>query len=183
MDRTPILTQNEASEPGFATCRHIPFLYSTHFPHLMQQIYRCWAFWNHHKNNKKTPVFLTLDEGTVLENYLVKQPFYRGLIEIFPAMGIKVVRPSQVGIESYMAEDSFIVGIRRQIMDWLYFNVPNRIGLTWYWSNSWRDVSARSMVPSLSHNAPPLTQFPPHSPQNKQQRADKVERRDTLHNV
>eukprot|EP00588_Corethron_pennatum_P001134 CAMPEP_0194291078 /NCGR_PEP_ID=MMETSP0169-20130528/42676_1 /TAXON_ID=218684 /ORGANISM="Corethron pennatum, Strain L29A3" /LENGTH=538 /DNA_ID=CAMNT_0039038853 /DNA_START=87 /DNA_END=1703 /DNA_ORIENTATION=+ len=36
----------------YATCRHQNYPFSDHFPHFMQQLYRCWSFWESYPNHQ-----------------------------------------------------------------------------------------------------------------------------------
>lgn len=98
MDKVAVLEQKDPSRPAYATCRQFPYMLSAHFPHLMQQIYRCWSFWQNHP--EKIAVFLTVDENTEIHR-MMGQAFNRGILEILPDMGVQVVRPSDVGLGSF----------------------------------------------------------------------------------
>lgn len=86
-DEMPILLPSSSESKPYATCKIYQeyYEYSRHFPHLMQQFYRCWVYWQSFPNYQ--PVLLT-DHHWIFHSGF---PFTNDLITLLPKMGVKIV--------------------------------------------------------------------------------------------
>jgi hypothetical protein len=89
LDEIPVLVQTNSSQPPFATCQFKNYPFSAHFPHFMQQFYRCWSFWQHHSD--KIAVFLTTPKKSNHYRRAMIRPFTSGLMKILPQMGVQIM--------------------------------------------------------------------------------------------
>lgn len=81
-----------SSGQGYATCRFMDYQYSFFFPHLAQQLFRCWSFWR--ANEHKTPIFVT--SGEYHWKLAMDKEFNRGIIGAIQQAGVHVLNASSV---------------------------------------------------------------------------------------
>ena len=83
---TPVLTPHSSN----ATCEiFLWFPYAGHFPHFMQQFYRCWSFWNAYPLLKKQMV---IQNHSRLRTKIQRQGFTRAFMRLLPQLGIDLVK-------------------------------------------------------------------------------------------
>ncbi len=86
-----LVPRNNDGHP-YASCRFMDYQYSFFFPHLAQQLFRCWAFWRAHSD--KTPAFVITDDyhwKLAMDN-----EFNRGLINAIQHVGVQVFNMSNM---------------------------------------------------------------------------------------
>jgi hypothetical protein len=93
MDKIPVLLQTNSSQLPFATCQFKNYAFSAHFPHFMQQFFRCWSFWQHHSD--KIAVFLTTRKKSNHYRRAMVRPFTSGLMKVLPQMGVQVMEAAK----------------------------------------------------------------------------------------
>lgn len=94
LDRVPPLLVHKTSQPPFASCQFKNWEYSAHMPHYMQQLYRCWSFWNQYPHHK--PVLITTHRKSNHYRRAMQRPFTSGLSQLMPQMGIEVMDIKQL---------------------------------------------------------------------------------------
>jgi hypothetical protein len=99
-DQNPVLVRSNASQKPYATCTLGAYVFYDHFPHFMQQLYRCWSFWQ--QNSDKQPVFILAPKLLKPKkwNQAMRKEFTRGMLRLLPQVGIKVIdSPADVEAE------------------------------------------------------------------------------------
>ena len=83
---TPVLISHSSN----ATCEiYFYFGAAGHFPHFMQQFYRCWSFWNAYPLLKKQMV---IQNHSRLRTKIQRQGFTRAFMRLLPQLGIDLVK-------------------------------------------------------------------------------------------
>ena len=81
----PVLISHSSN----ATCEiYFYFGAAGHFPHFMQQFYRCWSFWNAYPLLKKQMV---IQNHNGLRTTIQHQGYTRALMRLLPQLGIDLV--------------------------------------------------------------------------------------------
>ena len=96
-DEQPILKfqdqqQSQSSQRNlyYATCQLMKYEFHAHLPHYMQQLFRCWSFWQHYPHH--VPAFITQPKKSLPYRRAMVRPFTHGLVtKILPEMGIQVL--------------------------------------------------------------------------------------------
>lgn len=76
----------------YATCRFVDYQYSFYFPHVAQQVFRCWSFWLAHPD--KTPVFVTSQEYHW--KLAMEKEFNRGIMQTIQQYGVQILNSSSI---------------------------------------------------------------------------------------
>jgi hypothetical protein len=95
IDNESVLKRSNSSEKPYATCQFRNYQFSGHFPHFMQQFFRCFSFWLHHSD--KTPVFVPTAKRSKHMRRAKLRPFTAGLLKLLRQLDIQMVEPSEVG--------------------------------------------------------------------------------------
>ena len=95
VDNEPVLKRSNSTEKPYATCQFRNYQFSAHFPHFMQQLFRCWSFWMHHSPDK-TPIFVPTARRSPHMRRAKIRPFTLGLLKLLPKIGVKMIEPTEV---------------------------------------------------------------------------------------
>jgi hypothetical protein len=90
---------SERQQQPYATCKHQPYRFSQHFPHFMQQLWRCWSFWRSLPDHQ--PLLLTPKYNPEIKPYkqefqkAFEKEFTRGMWSLLPKLGVTIVNHSE----------------------------------------------------------------------------------------
>jgi hypothetical protein len=83
--------QKQQKQKPYATCVLGGYRFFDHFPHFMQQLYRCWSFWQQNLDKQHVFILSPKVQSTNRWRRAMSKEFNRGMLRLLPQVGVLVI--------------------------------------------------------------------------------------------